>query len=118
MRLAMTRFSSLFILGLFEPQPYPPQFLKWLFSLDLVPILFRMFSLSPPNYRSDELKETRIEHLYTRWDGISLPITGYRLLTTISVSLFGIVKAYFAYQNDSPTANALDWVIGIIITSL
>ena len=114
----MTRFSSLFILGLYEPQPHPPLSIKWLFSPDLVPILFRIFSLDPPNYRSDELKESRNVHPYTHSRKLRLPITGYRLLTTISVSLFGSLKAYSAYQNDSPTANALDWVVGIIITSL
>ena len=37
-------------------------------------------------------------HLYTHPTRLRLSITGYRLLTTISVSLFGIVKAYFAYR--------------------
>jgi len=99
-----TFYPSLFILGLCEPDP--PGLLKWLLLPDLVPIIFRMFFLDPPRYRSDE-GQTKPE----------IYVTGYRLLTSVIVACFGIFKAYFTYQGRTGAANTFDWIFGIIVTS-
>jgi len=44
-------------------------------------------------------------------------LTGYRLLTSISVTSFGLVKAGLAYQDFSQAANAVDWISGVLLAS-
>lgn len=104
----MAYSSSFFVLGWFEPNP--PRRLSWLLDTDLVQTIFRGLSLTPPQYRSDELQELPVVV------GVP-PVTGYRLLTTLSVTLFGAVKAYLAYDNRAPAKHQLDWISGTILTS-
>ena len=104
----MVYHLSFFILGLFEPNP--PRRLSWLLDTDLVQVTFRILSLTPPQYRCDELQELPL--------GVGVPpVTGYRLLTTLSVTMFGVVKAYMAYDNQAPAKHQLDWISGTILTS-
>jgi hypothetical protein len=99
--------SSLYILGLFESDP--PRLLTWLLTRDLVSIFFQMLSQTPPRYRTDELLNIRRS---------SPAVTGYRALTSLSVTVFGIFKAYFTYENRPAAASAFEWSFGIIITSM
>jgi len=108
------RLSSFYILSLYKSEPNPPNVLKWLLTTDLVHTFFQMLSQRPPHYRNEEL--TNSERANHEESAVPL-ITGYRLLTTMSVTSFGIAKACFAYQNISTAANAFDWSFGVIVTT-
>ena len=88
-------------------------------TTDLVLLFFQaVLKRTSLGYRTDELKEPVYAPQYVRLHQFKFPpATGYRLLTSITVSAFGVVKAYLAYK-DVPSANALDWVGGTVITSL
>ena len=89
---------SLFILGLSESNP--PHFLEWLMTPDLVHIFFRVVFQTSLPYRTDELKEPAYAHQYEGLGQCKFsPVTGYRLMTGMTVSLLGLIKAYLAYRN-------------------
>lgn len=81
---------------------------------DLVQIFFRVIFKTSLRYRTDELKDPAYAYQY---EGRFPPVTGYRLMTSMTVSVLGIFKAYLAYKN-SPSADTLDWICGIVVTSL
>lgn len=98
--------SRIFILDIVELNP--PRHLSSFFKSDLVRVAVKLVSVTSPQYCSDEIR--------IPLHG-PLPVTGYRLLTCTAVMLFGITKAYLAYQDLSSDANALDWIYGIIVVS-
>ena len=88
-------------------------------TTDLVRIFFRAVLKRSYSYRTDELEEPVYARQYVHLHRFKLPpATGYRLVTSITVSGFGILKAYWAYRDVQSAANALDWVSGIVIISL
>jgi hypothetical protein len=73
----------------------------------------RSVSLTPPEYRTDE-KEVDLSP-YRRYP----PITGYRILCSFSVSVFGIGKAFLAYKGaPAPALNVVDYIFGVALVSL
>lgn len=101
--------SRIFVFDMLEPNP-PRQF-SFFFESDLIRAACRLLFTTSPNYRSDEIRTPEPLH------GLHPPITGYRLLTCLFVVLFGVTKAYLAYQDLSSGANALDWIYGTIVIS-
>jgi hypothetical protein len=106
----LTRVFSIFILGFFEDKP--PRHLSWFMESDIVTVFFHLLSLTPPQYHTDEVKDYRLRHV-----GHLPPISGYQIMTILAVSTFGIIKAYLSYRELSRGANAVDWILGVIITS-
>ena len=109
-----------FILGLYEQELNHPYLLRWLFTTDLVHVFARILSRGPPQYRTDELREPVHIEIYELQHGFKLPpVTGYRLLTSTCAAVFGIAKAYFAYQDISPPATALEsWSYATVVASV
>ena len=88
-------------------------------TTDLVRVFFRVVLKKSYSYRTDELEEPVYARQYERLDRFKFPpVTGYRLLTSITVSVFGIVKAHLAYRNVPSVTNTFDWVGGTVVTSL
>jgi len=112
--LALIPHPSFFILGFFEANP--PRRLSWLLAydlMDLIWMLFRKFSLTTPQYRTDEKQLERQRNNLVSYP----PITGYRLLTSASVTFFGLTKAYLSYHGLSGEANTVDWILGVVLAS-
>ncbi|KIK00152.1 hypothetical protein K443DRAFT_679419 [Laccaria amethystina LaAM-08-1] len=82
------------------------QRMKWLFNKDLAAYLW------PISYRTDEVDLPAGFHLSRR-----PPITGYRIVVTASVLLFGLAKAMLGYLGCSVAANTVDWIYGVVVTS-
>ncbi|KIM49824.1 hypothetical protein M413DRAFT_438943 [Hebeloma cylindrosporum] len=104
-------FCSLFMVGWFEGDSSHYPKLAWLFESDLIRLTWRAFKKTGPNYTSEEQQRT------VSLDGEYPPITGYRLLVSGSVFIFGMVKAYLSYIGLGGAANALDWTFGVLVTS-
>ena len=79
---------------------------------DLIALFFHLLSLTPPHYYTDEVQDYQLDHV-----GHLPPISGYQIVTILAVSAFGIVKAYLSYRELSQGANAIDWILGVIISS-
>lgn len=112
--------DSIFILGLIESNP--PRRLSYFFEHDLVAVICLLFrSLFGCRYFIDEngpgisLQHSTNKYIHPQMP--HPPLTGYRLLTSISVASFGLVKAGLAYQDFSQAANAVDWISGVLLTS-
>jgi hypothetical protein len=99
------------MVGWFEGDPSHYPKLAWLLDRDLIRLIWMVFNKTGPTYTSEERQ--RISSL----DGAHPPITGYRLLVSGSVFIFGMVKAYLSYVGLGGAANALDWTLGVIVTS-
>ena len=91
------------MVGWFEDNPSRYPKLAWLVDSDLVRLIWS------PKYTSEERQRT---------DGTYPHITSYRLLVSGSVFLFGMVKAYLSYVGLGGAANVLDWIFGVIVTSM
>lgn len=85
--------------------------LAWLFDCDLIRLIWSVFRKTTPRYTSQERQRIPSP------DEAYPPITGYRLLVSGSVFLFGMAKAYLSYVGLGGAANALDWTFGVIVTS-
>ena len=99
------------MVGWFEDDPSHYPKLSWLFNRDLIRLIWMVFNKTGPTYTSEE--QQRIPSL----DGAYLHVTGYRLLVSGCVFIFGMVKAYLSYVGLGGAANALDWTFGVIVTS-
>ena len=89
--------------GWFEDNPSRYPRIAWLVDSDLVRLIWT------PKYTSEE--RPRTDEAYPL-------ITGYRLLVSGSVFLFGMVKAYLSYVGLGSAANVLDWSFGVVVTSM
>ena len=81
------------------------QRMKWLFSEDLAANFW------PVLYRTDEVDLPAGFHLSRH-----PPITGYRILVTASVLLFGLAKVMLGYLGYPVAANTFDWIFGVVVT--
>lgn len=93
-----------------DPSQYPK--LAWLVDCDVIRLTCQGLFKKNPNYTSAERQILPDPY------GACPPITGYRLLVSGSVLVFGTVKAYLSYVDLGGAANALDWTFGVIITSM
>jgi hypothetical protein len=91
------------VAGWFEDDPSRYPKLAWLVEADLVRLIWS------PKYTSEERPRTSEAYPH---------ITGYRLLVSGSVFLFGMVKAYLSYVGLGGAANVLDWSFGVVVTSM
>ncbi|KAF8164536.1 hypothetical protein BJ912DRAFT_256283 [Pholiota molesta] len=78
-----------------------------LFSYDCLDIFWRILSIPKPVYQSEE--RTHIQHYPS--------ITGYRLLVSATVIVFGVMKMIFSYMGQNTAVNAVDWVFAVIIST-
>jgi len=92
------------VAGWFEDNPSEYPKLAWFFERDLVRLLWS------PGYSSEERHRLGTDGPYPR-------ITGYRLLVSGGVFLFGIMKASLSYAGFGGAANVLDWILGVVIIS-
>ena len=100
-----------FVIGWLEGNPSQYPKLAWLVDCDLIRLIWILFKRTP-GYTSEERPPI------PEPDGGHPPITGYRLLVSGNVLIFGMVKAYLSYVDLGGAANALDWTFGVIITSM
>ena len=89
--------------GWFEDNPSEYPKFAWFFDSDLVRLIWS------PLYSSEERQ--RSEGPYPR-------ITGYRLLVSGIVFLFGMMKASLSYAGFGGAANVFEWILGVVITSM
>ena len=100
-----------FVIGWLEGNPSQYPKLAWLVDCDLIRLIWISFKRTP-GYTSEERPPI------PEPDGAHPPITGYRLLVSGNVLIFGMVKAYLSYVGLGGAANALDWTFGVIVTSM
>lgn len=95
--------------GWFEDNPSEYPKLAWFIDYDLVRLVWS------PQYSSEERQQTNETD---ETDAGPYPhITGYRLLVSSSVLLFGMMKASLSYAGFGGAANVVDWILGVVITS-
>jgi len=75
---------------------------------------FDFLALPRPNYRSDERP---ISTVFTS-NGTTPRLTLYRVLVSASVTLFCTGKATLAFLGYTATANQLDWLVGVVLTTM
>ncbi|KIK00150.1 hypothetical protein K443DRAFT_679418 [Laccaria amethystina LaAM-08-1] len=97
-------FVLLYCVGLYDEDRQ--QHMKCLFNKDLAPYLWLV------SYRTDEVGLPAGFHLSQH-----PPITGYRIVVTASVLLFGLAKAMLGYLGHPVAANTFDWTYGVVVTS-
>ena len=89
--------------GWFEDNPSEYPKLAWLVDWDLVRLIWS------PKYTSEERQPT---------DGAYPLFTTYRLLVSGNMFIFGMVKAYLSYVGLGGAANVVNWIFGVVITSM
>jgi hypothetical protein len=94
----------LYCVGLYDEDRQ--QHMKCLFNKDLAPYLWLV------SYRTDEVGLPAGFHLSQH-----PPITGYRIVVTASVLLFGLAKAMLGYLGHPIAANTFDWTYGVVVAS-
>ena len=104
----LTQFHSLFILSLYKSGEPETQRMKWLFQTDYSGKKF------PKNLRKPTLDALRTEPYH----GEIPIITANRIFVTLTVIIFGLTKAALAYDRLNTAAKTLDWIFGIIISSM
>jgi hypothetical protein len=102
---------SLNWLGILETTK--PHAAPWLFQNDLAPFVWKLlgqFKCPTPNYRTEErelIMLIRKPHP---------PMTGYRILLSVSVLIFGLIKAILTYTGKSTAPTTIDWVFAVVVT--
>jgi hypothetical protein len=104
----LTHFHSLFILSLYKSEDPETQHMKWLFQTDYSGTKF------PKNLRKPTLDALRAEPHH----GEAPIITANRIFVTLTVVIFGLTKAALAYSGFKTAASTIDWIFGIIISSM
>ncbi|KDR80971.1 hypothetical protein GALMADRAFT_91662 [Galerina marginata CBS 339.88] len=105
-------FLVFFLVNIVEGDPSQKGQLGWLLQYDTLELLWSIFKIlgrDRPRYRSDE-RQVEFPERHP-------PITGFRILTTLTVILFGSIKAYLSYSGFSNAATAMDWISGVVISS-
>ncbi|KIJ95374.1 hypothetical protein K443DRAFT_134436 [Laccaria amethystina LaAM-08-1] len=101
-------FLFLFILSLYKSEDPETQHMKWLFQTDYSGTKF------PKNLRKPTLDALRAEPHH----GEAPIITANRIFVTLTVVIFGLTKAALAYSGFKTAASTIDWIFGIIISSM
>jgi len=65
---------------------------------------------TPPRYITNE-------QVFTPGASRHPPVTGYRLLVTGTVFIFGMGKAISAYLSIPTVPHTLEWIFGVIVTT-
>ncbi|KAF9480741.1 hypothetical protein BDN70DRAFT_877179 [Pholiota conissans] len=109
-------FLVLFNFGTYEDRPshHIPNYLSWLFKPDCMDVVWWLISIiypsfTRPNYISTEARSDP-ETAYV--------VTTYRLLVSTTVFTFGLLKASLTYSGISTGANWIEWILGVVITSI
>lgn len=101
-------FLFFFILSLYKSEDPETQCMKWFFQTDYSGTKF------PKNLRKPTLDALRTEPHHGK-----VPIiTANRIFVTITVVIFGLTKATLANGGFKIAANTIDWIFGIIISSM
>ncbi|KAF8959328.1 hypothetical protein BDZ97DRAFT_1838436 [Flammula alnicola] len=109
-------FLVLFNAGTYESHPlhHVPWYLSWLFKPDCMDglwwLLGRLFAVPCPKYSSEEMDHNEPESVHI--------VTSYRLLVSATVFSIGMLKASLTYSGLSTGANWVEWVLGVVITSI
>lgn len=103
--------SSLFILSWYDNSDDAPTPLPLIFSYDCLDIFWRILCIPKSAYRSDE-------HIYIIPSFLHHPpITGYRILVSTVVTIFGVGKMMCSYMGLNTTPNAIEWVFAAIVST-
>ncbi|KDR71927.1 hypothetical protein GALMADRAFT_253721 [Galerina marginata CBS 339.88] len=106
-------FLILFMINPYDSGAPSPRYLSWLFEpdcMDVIWFLLAHLSIQCPNYESEErIPDPDSDHL---------PITIYRVLVCSLVVAFGISKAAFGYLGSSTAVTWIDWMLGVVATSI
>jgi hypothetical protein len=87
-----------------------PDAAPWLFQSDLAPLMWKALRCSSTNYVTEERDLTMlIKQPHP-------PLTGYRLLLSFLVTIFGLTKAILTYIGGKTMPNTIDWVFGVVVT--
>ncbi|KAH6907467.1 hypothetical protein BKA70DRAFT_1189447 [Coprinopsis sp. MPI-PUGE-AT-0042] len=85
----------------------------WLFRYDTVGLVWnlaRRLSLPPPVYSSDERPvEMLMKPLHP-------PVTIYRLIVTMVVTGFGMLKAILSHMGQTTAPVTVEWLLGVVLT--
>ncbi|KAF8963798.1 hypothetical protein BDZ97DRAFT_1819268 [Flammula alnicola] len=73
-------------------------------------LLARLFAVPCPKYSSEEMDHNEPESVHI--------VTSYRLLVSATVFSIGMLKASLTYSGLSTGANWVEWVLGVVITSI
>ncbi|KAF8972518.1 hypothetical protein BDZ97DRAFT_1781409 [Flammula alnicola] len=108
-------FLVFFLTGPYESRKDIPRYLAWMFELDCMDAIWWLLdaalSIPRPRYMTEERPTEAIETDSTIF-------TTYRLLTSATVTLFGMTKAGLSYWGLSTGANWVDWLLGVVATSI
>jgi hypothetical protein len=91
-------------------------FLAWLFKYDCMDAIwwlrFKISRGAPlrPRYISDEVQVEEHGTIYI--------VTSYRLLVCATVVTIGMLKAAFTFGGVSTGATWVEWILGVVISSL
>jgi hypothetical protein len=106
--------------NLFQPFIYSVFFLNkheasedakpaWFFKDDIVNRV-RDIGVPIPMYDSEDRSlDLVVKHK-------KIPITGYRILVSVSTASFGLAKATLSYKGFAMAPHVVDWVYGVIVT--
>ncbi|KAF8148664.1 hypothetical protein B0H34DRAFT_811867 [Crassisporium funariophilum] len=115
--LGVVFFLLLNLIGSYEEQRPPGPVMTWFFHVDhmaYVWAIFRYFTGSPTlSYLTEEHNVSMMLTLRHP------PITGYRILVTVSVALFGFTKAALSYGKPDLEFKIVECVFGVwVVTGL
>ena len=113
MTLNDLRWDSFHLLGVYENANN--RHLTWLFNVDYMEYLWAFLgsltSFQHPYYISDEIDA---RHQTTE---IYPLVTGYRVIVTVLVASFGMIKSALLYGQEPMEATALECVFGVGIAT-
>ncbi|PPR03115.1 hypothetical protein CVT24_012418 [Panaeolus cyanescens] len=92
----------------------------WFFDYDCMNVCWKLVSLigvEPPSYSTHERRSLILNLQDSSSPGTPM-ITNYHFLVSGIITVFGMAKAALSYSNMSHGATVLDWIYGVIITTL
>lgn len=104
-----------------ETSKDPPPLLQWLFTIDCMDYIWRLFSLlriPRPSYSSEPEQTPRLYAYERNHTKNGTPVTLYRLFVCFTTTFFGLTKATITYLGYSADANWVDWTLGVALTSM
>ncbi|KAF9055706.1 hypothetical protein BJ165DRAFT_438407 [Panaeolus papilionaceus] len=110
-------FVILYVLGMHEENSKNNhRGRSWFFNYDCMILFWRLikrFGVEPRVYSTEEDPDSD-----TALSGPQALVTNYRMLVSAIVVGFGMAKASLAYRNLNSDATVLDWIFGVVVTSL
>lgn len=111
MFLCVRQRSSFQFLGAYEYKNHRSEYIDWMFDYDCLTV----FNILLNSDCEDQRAQTRSGHAANADFTPSLPaiVTAYRLLVSITVSIFGIAKMVCGYLGLSLAMKTFDWIAAV-----